>query len=240
MIPPPGWVAEPHSQRSRTGRPEPGVAGHRAVEEELLEAELALEDVALGQAEPALDVERGEDLAVEDDVADVRGDLGDPVDDGVAERLAVVVPGPEARVELVRGVLDEAADDVLAGRRHRRVDQGRDDHVDVRPLRPAAVLRVVVGALHVVDAGAEADRAAQVVALAGQAGEVGQPVDRHVDLARRAAELEPADLLLELRVEGPRLDQPEVGQPRVDRAEDRPSPGSPRRPRGRPRRRGRP
>jgi hypothetical protein len=50
-------------------------------------------------------------------------ELGDPVDDRVAERLALVVPRPELGCELVRRVLDEAADDVLAGRRHRRVDQ---------------------------------------------------------------------------------------------------------------------
>ena len=117
--------------------------------------------------------------------------------DRVAERLAVVVPRPEARVEVVRRVLDEAADDVLAGRRHRRVDQGRDDHVDVRPAAPVAVLGVVVGALHVVDRGAEADRPAQVLADAGQAREVGQAIDGQVDLARRAPELEPADLVLE-------------------------------------------
>ena len=43
----------------------------------------------------------------------------------------------------------------------------------------------------------------------GQAGEVGQPVDGEVDLAGRAAELEPADLLLERRVERARLEQVE-------------------------------
>ena len=37
-----------------------------------------------------------------------------------------------------------------------------------------------------------------MLALAGQAGEVRQAVDRHVDLAGAAAELEAADLLLEV------------------------------------------
>ena len=53
-------------------RPEARVAGHRPVEEQLLERQLALEDVALGQPDRALDVERRLDVAVEDDVADVR------------------------------------------------------------------------------------------------------------------------------------------------------------------------
>ena len=37
-----------------------------------------------------------EHLAADDDVADVRGELGDAVDDRVAEGLAVVVPRAEA------------------------------------------------------------------------------------------------------------------------------------------------
>ena len=70
---------------------------------------------------------------------------------------------------------------------------------------------------------------AQVLALARQAGEVGQPVDREVDLARRAAELEAPDLGLELRVEGARLEQPEERPPDVGRGEDGRRPRSPRR-----------
>ena len=62
-----------------------------------------------------------------------------------------------------------------------------------------AVLGVVVGALHVVDRRAKRDRAAEVLADARQAAEVRQAVEREVDLARRAAELEAADLLLERR-----------------------------------------
>src|SRR6185369_456901 len=168
-------------------RLEPRVAGHRTVEEELLERQLALEDVALGQPGRPFDIERGLNVAVKDDVADVRGELGDPVDDGVTERLALVIPRPELGRQLVRRVLDEAADDVLAGRRHRRVDQGRDDHVDVGLAAEVPVLRVVVGGLHVVDRRAEADRAAEMLARAGQTAEVRQAVDGEVHLARRAA-----------------------------------------------------
>ena len=52
-------------------------AGRGAQEEQLLERQLALEDVAFGQAPLALEVERREHLAVQDDVADVRRVLGD-------------------------------------------------------------------------------------------------------------------------------------------------------------------
>src|SRR6185369_12388492 len=63
-------------------------AGDWPAEEELLKRELALEDVALGQARRPLDVERGLDVAMEDLRRQVRRELGDPVDDRVAERLA--------------------------------------------------------------------------------------------------------------------------------------------------------
>src|SRR5689334_19606873 len=148
-------------------RPEPGIARDGAVEEELLQRELALEDVAFGQPGGAFDVERGLDVAVEDDVVDVRRELGDPVDDRVAERLALVVPRAELRSELVRRVLDEAADDVLAGRRHRRVDERRDDHVDVGLAAEPVVLGVVVRLLHLLDGWAEADGTAEMLAGAG-------------------------------------------------------------------------
>ncbi len=62
-------------------------AGRGTEEEQLLERQLALEDVAFGEPPLALEVEGRQDLAVQDDVLDVRRVLGDGVDDGVAERL---------------------------------------------------------------------------------------------------------------------------------------------------------
>ncbi len=76
--------------------------------------------------------------------------------------------------------------------------QRRNDHVDVGPAREVAVLRVVVGPLHVVDARRNRDGAAQMLAAPGQAGEVGQRVERQVDLAGRAAELVAAHAFQEL------------------------------------------
>ena len=43
--------------------------GDRAQEEKLFERKLALENVAFGQAEFALEIERRDDLAVQDDVS---------------------------------------------------------------------------------------------------------------------------------------------------------------------------
>ena len=79
-----------------------GPAGHGPVEEELLERQLALEDVALGEADPLLDVERREHLLADDQVADVRSPLGQRVDHGVAERLPALVVPLVAAGEVIR------------------------------------------------------------------------------------------------------------------------------------------
>ena len=62
---------------------------HRPQEEQLLERQLALKDVAFGEPEVALDVERRQHLPMQDDVLDVRRVLRDRVDHRVAERLAL-------------------------------------------------------------------------------------------------------------------------------------------------------
>ena len=161
MMPPPGCVAEPHMYRFLHRRLVLRPAGRGAQEEQLLERQLALEDVAFRQAEVALDVERRQHLPVQDDVLDVRRVLRDRVDDRVAERLAVLVPAA-LFLQVIRRVLHEARHHVLARRRDRRIGQARDHHVDVGLARVAPVLRLVVGALHVVDARRDRHRAAQV------------------------------------------------------------------------------
>ncbi len=108
-------------------------------------------------------------------------------DHRVAERFALLVPG--ALGQVVGRVLHEARHHVLARRRDAGIGQRRDDDVDVGLSREAAVLRLVVGPLHVVDARRDRDGAAQVRSGARQAGEVRQRVEREVHLARRAAEL---------------------------------------------------
>ena len=151
--------------RGRAVHPEPvdrrsvaRVARYGTIEEELLQRQLTLEDVALGEPELALDVLRRQHLLVQDEAADVRGAFLDRVEHRLAERVPRRIV-PFALGQVVGRVLHEAAHDVLAGRRHRRVDERRDDHVDVRPAAEPPVLGVVVGPLHVVERRAEADRA---------------------------------------------------------------------------------
>src|ERR1700680_2213289 len=128
-----------------------GPAGNGGEEEKLFQGELALEDVALRQAEFALEIKWGEDLAADDDFLYVGGVLGDGVDYGVAEGFFVIVPG--ALGEFVRRVLHETGHDVLAWRRDAGVGEAGNDHVDVGLAGVMTVLGVVVGTFHVLDTG---------------------------------------------------------------------------------------
>ncbi len=148
-----------------------GPPGHGAEEEKLFEGELALKDITLGETEFALEIERGENLAADDNFFDVGSVLGDGVDDGVAEGLALLVP--VALRELVGRILHEAGENVLARGRDTGVGEAGDDHVDVGLAGVAAVLGVVVGALHVLDARGNGNCAAEMRALARHGLEIG-------------------------------------------------------------------
>src|SRR5439155_1692382 len=96
--------------------------------------------------------------------------------------------------------------------------------VDVRPPAEPSVLRLVVGPLHVVDAGTEADGTPKVLAAGlgrGQAGELGEAVERQVDLPRGPPELEPADLPFELRIERAGLQEVQQGPADVGAGQNR-------------------
>src|SRR5216683_1214748 len=173
-----------------------GPAGNGTKEEKLLERKLALKNVALGEAEFALEVEWRDDLAADDDFFDVGSVFGEGVDDSVAEGFALVVP--RAVGEFVGSVLDEAGKDVLAGRGNGRIGEAGNDDVDIRFAGEAAVLGVVVGALHVLDAGGDGNCAAKMRALAGHGLEIGERVEREIDFAGGAAEFVAANTFEEI------------------------------------------
>src|SRR2546425_10995091 len=76
-----------------------------AQEELLLQRELALEDVAFGKTDDALDVGRRDDLAMQDRALQVRSVFGQRIDHRIAELLAACVA--PAAVEVIRRVLHE-------------------------------------------------------------------------------------------------------------------------------------
>ncbi len=76
---------------------------------------------------------------------------------------------------------------MLARRRDGRIREAGNDDVDVRMMRKFAVLRLIVGALHVFDGGRNGNRAAKMDAGARQACEIGERVESEIYFSGRAA-----------------------------------------------------
>src|SRR3546814_11682862 len=79
----------------------------------------------------------------------------DRVDATFGECVTAFVP--VAARELVRRVLHEQLRDVMAGWRKRRVDRGRQRHLDHRLPRGLAAARVLVRAFHVIEGRADVE-----------------------------------------------------------------------------------
>src|SRR6266568_1382777 len=123
----------------------------RAHEEELLQRQVAVEDVPLGEAVGALEVERRQDLPRLDRPRHVRRVPPDDLHHAVAEELAVLVPGPLPQP--VRDVLHEAGQDLLAPRGQRVVHGRGQDAVDPQIVRELAELGAIVAALRELERG---------------------------------------------------------------------------------------
>src|SRR6266511_4369773 len=202
------------ADRRRKLRP----AGRGAKEKQLMQRQLAGEDVALGETGDALDIEWRDDLAMQNLRFESRREALDRIHDRVPECLALRV-GPAA-VQFVGRVLYEDRHDVLAGRRHARIDHRGEHDVHVGPARELAVLRVVVRALDIVEAGTDRERTAVLPADARHAAEAGQRIERQVHLARRTAELEALDIRDELRGQLIGLEQLEEGSAWIEARHD--------------------
>ena len=101
---------------------------------------------------------------------------------------------------------------MLAGGGQGVVAERRDHDVEIWPARKASRLGIVVGALHVLDAGRDRDRAAQVRAWPGQRRELRQRVERQVDLRRRAPIAKTAQVAHEAVRQHRRIENPGEGQ----------------------------
>ena len=150
-----------------------------------------MEDVAVGEAETALQVQGREDLPGEHAGPEVGRVDADRVDHQIGELLPGVVPA--AAIGKVRGhVLHEQAGDVLARRRQRRVEHGGDQHLDHRLFRPAVAARIAIGAVEVIDGWADDDAGAVMVLrlFARPAAKIRQIGQGHVHAEGAGARLE--------------------------------------------------
>src|SRR5438093_1186559 len=171
------------------GGPIPGPARRRAQKENLLQAQLPLEDVPFTQARDLLDVPGGQYLTMEDGVPEGRTVLCQGVDDGVPEGFPLGWPRRGPFPQMVGSILHEDGHYMLSRGRDRRVAEGRDHHVEVGAPGVPAVLGLIVGALQVVDAGGDGHVAAQMRSHAGAALELGDAVQRQIHFPRASSEL---------------------------------------------------
>src|SRR5436305_10689328 len=95
-----------------------GRADHRARAEQLVEAHLAMENVAADQPEAALEIERRVDLPADYRLREAWRVAIDHCDDGVCGLLALLVPA-SAGPEIVTEMLAEQARDMAALGRQR-------------------------------------------------------------------------------------------------------------------------
>ena len=152
------------------------MAQHRPRRPELVEAHPPVEDIAPDQAERALQAFGAEYLPRQDRGAKARRVRLDGVDDRV-RRCGFLLRRPfQRRIEL----LAEQAGDMMARRREAVVDLGGNQHLDNRFARPSVRLGVGERPVHVIEAGCDHDPRTQMLARSGQAGKVGQPIERDI------------------------------------------------------------
>jgi len=184
--------------------------------EQLLERQLAVEYVALGQAKLLFEVPGCQHLPVQNRVFDIRDVLLERVDDGIAKCFASLRPVRRTFFDVVRRVLNKAANYVLAWRGHRRIDERWDDHIDVRPLREIAIFSLVVSLLEVLDARRDGYIAIEVRSITRTAGKLGQSVDSEVHFAGAATEFVVPQLRGDFAIEVLFPDQTQVRSTRVE------------------------
>src|SRR3954463_15821566 len=152
----------------------------------LVGRDLALEDVAAGEADARLDIGRAEHLIALQPALEAGREAVDQRDELARDVVSSLVPG--AARELVRRVLAEHAQQMAAGRRGTRVVP----RLDVDLAEPDGGLAAVAGleaALRVVEPAGQIDRRPGGPFGAGGGRPLGERVQRGVELHDGAADL---------------------------------------------------
>ena len=166
-----------------------GVTREGAIEQQLVEGEFTLENIALGEADLGLYFPGGTRFAVQNQAFEI-GAMGRYLVDHRLLESGPVGVGPLPAVDPRRRVLHEHGHHMLAGGRHGGVGLGGDQHIDVGVLRPGARLPVVVGALQSLQRIGKMHIPQHQRIVPVQAIECGQPVQGDIELAGGAANLE--------------------------------------------------
>src|SRR5258706_1793996 len=106
--------------------------------EKLIECELAMKNVAAGEAVGSFEIKRRDDLHVFDEIGQIRRVSGQGFDNGVSQVEAARVPVPFLQREW--GELDAGGENVLAVRSERGIENRGNGDIEPRGFRKFAVL----------------------------------------------------------------------------------------------------
>src|ERR1035437_4129706 len=145
--------ARPAEIQTPDGRRVARPAEQWARNEELVERQLAVENMSAGQPEGPLEIERGDDLPRDDRRFEARRVCRDGARGRVTEPIALGVPRRAAQV--IRGELDVRRDHVGARRSERGVADGRNRQLDPGLPGVTSIFRRVERALDGVEVAAK-------------------------------------------------------------------------------------
>jgi len=174
-----------------------------------------MKDVAADQTESCLEIRGSEHLTMLDRAGNVgrvtRQDGHDRIGGGIALFLRPAV------APVVRKVLGEHCEDVLTGRRQRRVRRRLQKTFDQRLPALAAGLRVLVRLLQVIDGRRDVDRGVVVRLRIGSraAGEVRKLAEREIQLQRGTDAAPRCELVEERAARGGSAEQIEERRSRM-------------------------
>lgn len=159
-------LATRHYRRDRTidGGEIVGIPRHWAIAKHLIWQDLAVKDVASGDADDSLDIRGAQHLHVFDGLRQIGRVVRERGDNGCADLVAALVPAPVGQI--IRCVLHEGAQRMAAiGRESGTLLSGSLD-IDVHEGmgRRFALFAVVPGVLQILDGGIDHDNAAQCAA----------------------------------------------------------------------------
>src|SRR5947207_12089931 len=184
--------------------------------EKLVERKLAVENVAAGETVRGFQILGRDDLHAFDQAGEIRRIVGKSSNDVRAELPPAEVPIPFP--QFIRSELHAGGKDVFAFGREFRIENRRNDDVEIGRWRKFSVLGGVEGALEIINIGADVDAAGESFqkTLRGiKRGESGKAAESEIDFGDGAIRPEILEAIGKGGVELGRIDEMEKSAFRI-------------------------
>src|SRR5437588_5351669 len=194
---------------------------HRPHGEELVQRKLAVKNVAPGETVTGFQVLRRDDLHSFHQTGEIRRVGAKCVDHRQAEVPSPQVPMPFS--QLVRSALHVNREHMFAVGRERRIENRGNGGIQVRRFGNLTVLRIVEGALQVVNVRPNVNAAgegSQCILVALERGKTGQTAKREIHLRHVALRAKILDAIREDRIELGRINEMKESAFRIDAGND--------------------